>query len=139
MKIPGQFSTQLNMLDLKTGEKLGEWETGEICYTTPLIVGDRLFCGSGDRNMYVIDLKSMEIVKKIYCRARIYSSPKLVAGNVIYGTNSGEVIEIDPVTLRIRGKFQLADAVSNAVAVSPDQATLYVSTAMNHLFAVERQ
>jgi sugar lactone lactonase YvrE len=36
-------------------------------------------------------------------------------------------------------KFQLADAVSNAVAVGPDETTLYVSTAMNHLFVVDRQ
>lgn len=133
------FDKSIYLLDLKTGAKLGEWETGEICYTTPLIVGDRLFCGSGDRNMYVIDLVSMEIIKKIYCRARVYSSPKLVGGNVIFGTNGGEIIEIDPANLKVRGKFQLADAVSNAVAVSPDETILYVSTAMNHLFAVGRQ
>jgi sugar lactone lactonase YvrE len=51
----------------------------------------------------------------------------------------GEFCGLNPDRLKSRGKFQLADAVSNAVAVGPDETTLYVSTAMNHLFVVDRQ
>ena len=67
------FDSSIYAVDAATGTKLGEWETGEICYTTPLIVGNRLFCGSGDRHLYIIDLEKMELIKKIDFRARIYS------------------------------------------------------------------
>jgi outer membrane protein assembly factor BamB len=133
------FDKSIYVLDLATGQKLGEWETEEICYTTPLIVGDRLFCGSGDRNLYVIDLASMSLIKKIPARARVYCSPRLVDGKVMVGTNGGVVMEIDPDTLEICGRLQLEDAVTNAIAATPDGKRIFVSTAMNHLYAFERE
>jgi outer membrane protein assembly factor BamB len=132
------FDKSIYVLDAATGRKLGEWETEEICYTTPLIVGDRLFCGSGDRNLYVIDLASMSLIKKIPAGARVYCSPRLVDGKVMVGTNGGQVMEIDPDTLEIGGRLQLEDAVTNAIAATPDGKRIFVSTAMNHLYAFER-
>jgi orotate phosphoribosyltransferase len=132
------FDKFIYLLDAATGAKLGEWETDEICYTTPLIVGDRLFCGSGDRNLYVIDLKLLALVKKIPTGARVYSSPKFIDGRVVVGTNGGLVFEIDPDTLEIKGRLQLVDAVTNAVAATPDGKRVFVSTAMNHLYAYDR-
>ena len=132
------FDKSIYVLDAATGRKLGEWETEEICYTTPLFVGDRLFCGSGDRNLYVIDLASMSLIKKIPAGARVYSSPRLIDGKVILGTNGGLVLEIDPDTLEILGRLQLEDAVTNAIAATPDGKRIFVSTAMNHLYAFER-
>ncbi|MGJ5079414.1 PQQ-binding-like beta-propeller repeat protein [Bradyrhizobium sp. HKCCYLS3013] len=132
------FDKSIYVLEAATGRKLGEWETGEICYTTPLIVGDRMFCGSGDRSIYVIDLATMTLAKKISAGARVYSSPRLVDGRVVIGTNGGVVMEIDPVTLEILGRLQLPDAITNAVAATPDGSRIFVSTYMNHLYAFER-
>jgi outer membrane protein assembly factor BamB len=132
------FDKSIYLLEAATGAKLGEWETGEICYTTPLIVGDRLFCGSGDRNVYVIDLKSLTLIEKISMGARVYSSPKLIDGRVIVGTSGGLIMEIDPDTLKIEGRAQLDDAITNAVAATPDGRQIFVSTYMNHLYAFER-
>jgi orotate phosphoribosyltransferase len=132
------FDTSIYVVDVKSGRKLGEWETGEICYTTPLIVGNKLFCGSGDRNFYVIDLDQMEVVKKIEMGARVYASPKFIAGRVVVATCGGLMIELDPETLEIQGRLQLPDAVTNAVAATADGRRLFVSTYMNQLYAFER-
>jgi outer membrane protein assembly factor BamB/orotate phosphoribosyltransferase len=132
------FDKSIYVLDAATGVKLGEWETDEICYTTPLIVGDRLFCGSGDRHLYVIDLKTLTLINKISAGARVYSSPRLIDRRVMVGTNGGLVLEIDPDTLEIMGRLQLEDAVTNAIAATPDGRRIFVSTAMNHLYAFER-
>jgi outer membrane protein assembly factor BamB len=121
-----------------TGRKLGEWETGEICYTTPLMTRDKLFCGSGDRHLYVIDLDKMTLIRKKDMKARVYSSPILVNDRVIFGTSGGRVIEMDANSLEIKGILQLPDAVTNAVAVSPHGGNVYVWTYMNHLFAFRR-
>jgi|HubBroStandDraft_2_1064218.scaffolds.fasta_scaffold00148_9 outer membrane protein assembly factor BamB/orotate phosphoribosyltransferase len=132
------FDKSIYVVDAATGAKRGEWQTGDICYTTPLFVGDKLFCGSGDRYLYVIDLCSMELIKKMDMNARVYSPPRNIGGRVIFGTTGGLVVEINPETLDIEGTLQLPDAVTNAVAATPGGERIFVSTYMNHLFAVER-
>lgn len=132
------FDTSIYVLDVATGRKLGEWETGEICYTTPLFVGNRLFCGSGDRSFYVIDLDRMEVIKKMEMGGRVYCSPRLIGGRVVVATCGGLMVEIDPITLEIEGRLQLPDAVTNAVAATPDGRRIFISTYMNHLYAFER-
>jgi len=62
---------------------VAEFPTDNICYTTPLFAHGRLFCGSGDRHLYVIDLDTMSLARKLDCRARVYSSPRLIADSVI--------------------------------------------------------
>ena len=70
--------------------------------------------------------------------ARIYASPRLIDGRVIFGANNGRVTELDVETLDVKGQLQLPDAVTNAVALSDDGRRMFVSTAMNALYAVER-
>lgn len=132
------FDTSIYVLDVRNGKKLGEWPTGEICYTTPLIHQNRLFCGSGDRNFYIIDLDRMELIKKLDMGGRVYASPQLIDGRVVFATCGGAVIEMDPQTLEITGRLQLPDAVTNAVAASDDGRRIFISTYMNHLYAFER-
>jgi outer membrane protein assembly factor BamB/orotate phosphoribosyltransferase len=132
------FDTSIYVLDVASGRKLGEWASGEICYTTPLFVGNRLFCGSGDRHLYVIDLDRMEVTKKIELHARVYSSPRWVGGRVIVATCGGVVVELDPDTLETTGRLQLPDAITNAIAATVDGQRIFVSTCMNHLYAFER-
>lgn len=132
------FDKSIYLLDVATGEKRGEWPTGEICYTTPLFVGNKLFCGSGDRHLYIIDVDRMTLLKRINLGARVYASPCAVEDRVVVATNGGRVIEIDVDTLEIKGILQLPDAVTNAVALSDDGRRLYVSTYMNHLYAFDR-
>jgi outer membrane protein assembly factor BamB/orotate phosphoribosyltransferase len=132
------FDCSIYVLDAATGKKRGEWETGEICYTTPLFTGNRLFCGSGDRHLYVIDLDDMALAAKLDMKARVYSSPREAGGRIIFGTAGGRVIEINAETLEIEGILQLPDAITNAVALTPDGRQMFVSTYMNHLFAFER-
>jgi orotate phosphoribosyltransferase len=133
------FDTSIYVLDVRNGRKLGEWPTGEICYTTPLIHQNRLFCGSGDRHFYVIDLDRMELVKKMDMGGRVYASPKLIDGRIVFATCGGVVIEMDPQTLEIAGRLQLPDAVTNAVAATDNGRRIFVSTYMNHLYAFERR
>ena len=86
----------------------------------------------------MIDVATRTLIKTIDAGARVYSSPVLVGDRVLFGTNGGKVFEIDADSLAVVGAFQLSDAVTNAVAASPDGRRLYVSTAMNALVCVER-
>ena len=132
------FDKSIYILDAASGAPRGEWQTGEICYTTPLFCDNRLFCGSGDRHLYVIDLDRMQLVEKLDLHARIYSSPRRLGARVVVGTSGGKVVEIDCQSLEIRGELGVPDAITNAVAVAPDGRRIYISTYMNHLYAFER-
>ena len=81
----------------------------------------------------------MELIKAIDVQARVYSSPRAIGNRVIFGTSGGRVIEIDAASLEIEGILQLPDAITNAVSVSEDERSIFVSTYMNQLFAFERQ
>jgi outer membrane protein assembly factor BamB len=132
------FDKSIYVLDAATGRELGQWETGEICYTTPLIHRGRLYCGSGDRHFYVVDLDTMTLVQRMDVGSRIYSSPIAIGDRVVFGCVGGKVIEVDALTLERKGVLQLPDSITNAVAVSADLRRIYVSTYMNHLYAFER-
>lgn len=132
------FDGNIYILDVETGERKAAIQTNDICYTTPLITHGKIFAGSGDRHMYIIDANNFEVLKKMDCRARVYSSPRLIDEHVIFGTGGGKIIELNPDTLEIDGQAQLADAITNAISASEDNKTLYVSTCMNELYAIDR-
>ncbi len=133
------FDGNIYCLDVETGAQKAAIPTNDICYTTPLITHGKIFAGSGDRFFYIIDTTTFEILKKIDCYARVYSSPRLIDGNVIFGTGGGRLIELNPDSLEIVADTQLPDAITNAVSASPDNNMLYVSTCMNELYGVQRK
>jgi orotate phosphoribosyltransferase len=132
------FDGSIYILNCASGEKVAEFRTDNICYTTPLFAHGRLFCGSGDRHLYVVDLDTMSLALKKDCHARVYSSPRLVDGSVIFGTNGGVVYEMEPTSLEIVGRLTAPDAVTNAIAATPDGKRLFVPTYMNEIYLYER-
>lgn len=132
------FDGSIRVCDVATGRLLHELRTDDICYTTPLFHGDRLFCGSGDRRMYVLDLGTGKRVAALECGARVYASPRSIGQSVVFGASNGVVRELDAATLRLRGAFTVPDAVTNAVAVSDDGALVIATTYTNGVFAFRR-
>jgi outer membrane protein assembly factor BamB/adenine/guanine phosphoribosyltransferase-like PRPP-binding protein len=133
------FDHSIYLLDAETGKMRGEWKTNDICYTTPLFAKGRLFCGSGDRHLYVVDLDTMRLERRMEFDARIYASPRLIGNSVVLATTGGRVIELDADTLEQVAEVRLPDAITNAVVGAADGRRLYVSTYMNHLFCLERE
>ena len=135
----GSFDKSIYLLDAASGNKRGEWLTDEICYTTPLFAHGRLYCGSGDRCLHVIDLDTRERIAKLDFGARIYASPRVIGGRIIFGTCGGKLVELDAVTLEVKGLLQLPDAITNPVTPSSDGRRVFVSTYMNQLYGIERR
>lgn len=128
------FDTYIYILDLKTGSLLSKWQTGDLCYTTPLFVGDLLFCGSGDKFMYIFNVKEMRMIKKIYTGARVYSSPTHLNGSVIFGNSGGYITEISLANLEIAAKLKVGDAITNKILFDEADNSIYISTYMNSLY-----
>jgi outer membrane protein assembly factor BamB len=132
------FDKSIYILDALTGQNKFEVETENICYTTPLFDGQHLFCGSGDRHMYVINVATMQAVKRIDVKSRVFSSPRLIGNKIIFGTCGGLICEMDPGTLKIDSVWRVPDAVTNAIVASDDGGTIYVPTYMNEIYAYAR-
>ncbi|MEM9470305.1 MAG: PQQ-binding-like beta-propeller repeat protein, partial [Pseudomonadota bacterium] len=137
--IATSFDGNIYVLDLNTGEQKAAIKTNDICYTTALVTHDKIFAGSGDRHLYIIDANTLELIEKQDCYAKVYSSPRLLNGYVVFGTAGGRIIELDPDSLEMVGYAQLPDAVTNAVSTSDDGKMLYASTHMNELYGIERE
>ena len=69
--IAASFDGNIYVLRAETGELVAKFKTDNVCYTTPLITHGRVFCGSGDRHLYVIDLAEMRLLKRLNCGARV--------------------------------------------------------------------
>ena len=133
------FDGNIRINDLNTGALLYRVQTDNICYTTPLILGERVFCGSGDRHLYVLDLARQQVELKLDCRARVYASPRRIGDCVGFGCNSGMYRELDAQSLELVGEIQLPDSITNAVASSPEGDRLYVPTYMNEIYCFTRE
>lgn len=123
---------------LEDGELLFEEKTRDSCCSTPLFYKSRLFCGSADTSLYVIDVDDLFVERVIPTRGRIYCSPSLVDGNIVFGNSAGVVEELNGESLETEHAVMFPDAVTNKIAVSVDQKTLYIPTYMNEIYAVER-
>lgn len=133
------FDGVIYIADIDKGRLAATVQTGNIGYTTPLVVGNRLFCGSADRHLYVINLDTLELEKKIEFSSRIFSSPRFVGpNNVIFGTCGGQVVELDATTLQVTGRVQTPDAITNALAVHPEGKAITVPSYMGELFTFSR-
>jgi outer membrane protein assembly factor BamB/orotate phosphoribosyltransferase len=136
--VAASFDGNIYVLRVETGEAVAAFPTADICYTTPLVTHGRIFCGSGDRHLHVIDLAEMRLIERINCGARVYSSPRLIGGRVAFGSNGGVYREIDPLTLDVLGWLQVPDAITNAIAASEDGKRIVVPTYMNELYCYDR-
>jgi len=131
------FDTSIYLLDAGSGQKRAEIETRDICYTTPLMLENRLFCGSGDKHLYVVDLDTLKPIARLNLGSRVYATPRLVNGRVVVGTAGGVLCIIDPVSLAIEDRLYLPDAITNAVASNEDGSRIFVPTYMNEVYCYE--
>ena len=124
--------------DLATGELCFQIETLDKCVATPLLVGSRLYCGSNDRVMYIVDVQTGNLVRRLRTRGRILAPATCIDGNIVFGNSTGVLEEINESTLDTENAVMLPDAITNSVASSDDESILYVPTYLNEIYAMRR-
>ncbi len=128
------------LVDALTGATKWRVATGNICYTTPLIVGDTLFAGSGDKFFYAIDLETGKVKLKYEFGGRVYGNPRFAPPHhVLVGATNGRVAEFDAHTLQQVGWLHAPDGITNGILVLDDGAKIVVPTYMNELYCYARE
>ena len=131
------FDHEIHMIELATGERAASFRTGGMCYTTPLILDGRAYCGSSDRTLRVIDFKDCREIQSLDVGARVYAAPVATFAGVVFGTTAGRVVSVNPETLAVSTIAQVPDAVTNAVATSALDRRIFVPTYVNEIYAFE--
>ncbi len=88
--ILGSRDRKVYALDRKTGKEVWSYLTENRVDSSPIVVGDRIYIGSFDRTLYVLDLKGTEI-DKIELDGAIIGSPAFADGKLVIGTEKGTV------------------------------------------------
>ena len=84
------------------------FQTGGQVISSPAVVGDTVYVGSADHNLYAINLDAGTLKWKFKTGGRVNSSPA-VAGSVVYfGSYDGNFYAVDAATGQLNWKFQTA-------------------------------
>jgi len=106
--------------------------------TTPLIVEGCAFYAATDKYLYVVDLDASACVARLRSRGRSFSSPALINGGVVFGNNAGLLFDVDPRTLALRARHQIADRITSKIAYDSATDQYFVHTFDDRLMALRR-
>lgn len=81
-----EASPQLFAIDRKTGKELWRFTNRRGWYSTPALVGDRLYIGGNDGIFYCINRLDGTQVWEYKAEAAIWCSPAVVDGKVLFGS-----------------------------------------------------
>lgn len=85
-------------LDAEIGECLWDFETNDPIIGGVVVDGDRVFAGSTDGNLYVLNATTGDEIDRVRT-GEIWSTPTLAEGVLYFGTMDGAVRAIDTSTL----------------------------------------
>ena len=77
---------------------------GEVI-SSPAVVGDTLYVGSGDHNLYAINLEAGTLKWKFKTESRVTSSPAVAGGVVYFGSYDGNFYAVEAATGKLKWKF----------------------------------
>jgi orotate phosphoribosyltransferase len=136
--LAGSHDGKVYCIDLTSGKERWSVQTEDVIFSTPLIIGNKVYVTSSDKFLYVINLKTGKILEKIRAIGRIFSSPCQILGKIYFGSNDGRVYEIDPKNNEIIGRLQFSERITNAVTYSPSHKLFYALANDNQLFTFKK-
>jgi outer membrane protein assembly factor BamB len=113
------------------------WRYGERTggfYSTPAIVGDRLWVGAEDGKLHCVNARDGSPVWTFQTGAAIWSSPCVVDGKVIVGSRDFHLYCLDAATGREHWRLKLDGRIISSPCIV--DGTIYIGTATGYFYAV---
>jgi outer membrane protein assembly factor BamB len=88
--LAGSRDNRLHALDRDKGTEAWSYLTEGKVDSSPVVADGRVYFGSADGNLYVLDLKGM-LVQKIDLGSAVLASPAVAGGRLVIGTDKGVV------------------------------------------------
>jgi outer membrane protein assembly factor BamB len=135
--VVGAMDGSIRSIDL-SGRERWRVQTGDAIHATPLVVGDRVYVGSADKNVYVINADNGRGVLKMSTTGKNYGSPRLIGGRIYFGSTSGLVYEFNPRIDAITGEIQLPERITNPIVHSAATGLFYARSYDGKIYAFRR-
>lgn len=103
-------------------------------YSTPAIVGDRLWVGAEDGKMHCVGARDGAAIWQFQTGAGIWSSPCVVDGKVIFGSRDFNLYCLDAATGRELWKVRLDGRMISSPCIV--DGTIYIGTATGYFYAL---
>ncbi len=107
-------------------------------YASPLIVEKRLLVTSTDKCLYNFDIEKNILDSKTKTRSRIFSAPTFVGSSIFFGNNAGQLMEVNPLSMTLRGHFQLPDRIVSEVVFDPKSQFFLVHLSDGRIFCLRK-
>ncbi len=134
--IAPSFDKNCYGIDIDTGAETFRFSAGHVFYNTALVVEDRVYVGSCDKNFYIYDLEAKKLVKKMPTTGRILSHPQLINGDIWFGSNDGGVRQID-LDGDYKGGTILPERPVTPIIYDPEIDRYFVVTMGNYLVCMK--
>jgi outer membrane protein assembly factor BamB len=92
-------------LDAVTGDKLGEYKTGDKIWGTPAVDGDTLYIGSFDKKLYALNIADLSLKWKYATEGSIISTPLVNSGIVYFGSFDKNLYAVNAADGTLKWKF----------------------------------
>jgi outer membrane protein assembly factor BamB len=93
------------VLDADTGDRLATFETGDRVWGTPAVVGNTVYIGSFDKNLYALDADTLALKWKYTTEGSIISTPLVQNGIVYFGSFDRNLYAVDASSGALKWKF----------------------------------
>lgn len=113
--------------DRENGAEVWTFSNRGGWYSTPALVGERLYIGGNDGRFYCIEARSGKLVWEVPIEAATWCSPAVVDGKVMFGSYGNHFCVLDAVDGREIAKIDLGGRIHSAPCVVGGR--VYVGTA----------
>ncbi len=123
-------------MDIKDGTMKWIYKNATNGYTSsPIVVNNLAYEGSKDGSFYAFDVRNGEPSWQILTGKVIESSPAMGDGIIVFGTNGGVIIAIDPVTRNEKWRYDTgtSDIISSPLIAD---GTVFVGSNDGNIFAL---
>jgi len=110
--------SRLIALDCETGEQLWSFQAEGWTAAAPTVIGNRVYFGSQDRNLYCLDRDTGLVVWKHTAPTWLSSRPAVHEGRVFLAVHGARLLQIDADSGRLLHTFQPSDEFERKAPVS---------------------
>lgn len=134
----GTLGGVVHVVRISDGKPLAKFDVDGGVYGTPLLAGHLLYVPTLGKKFYAFDLKRHLPLWTFNARSRVFSTPVLIDGEIVFGANDGRLYFLDTATGRHTAMFQTTERIVNAVAHDASKRRIYLSTQANEIYCIER-
>jgi outer membrane protein assembly factor BamB len=109
-----------------------EWgfESGDYYDSSPVVVGQRVWIGAGDGNLYALDAATGKEIWRFKTEGRIRSSPAMAGGAVYVGSMDGSLYAVDAENGKLRWRFDTQGRALKSADFGFDRKSIQSSPAV---------